>query len=119
MEADKIKTFIEDITNITEISDIFPYISFEIPKSAKDTDVLIINDLDESALCSSVHLVEFRIIWQADRTAMKIKWYADVITQSITGFHKFGYTQILLEDFSRVFLNSDERFEMVLTYKIY
>ncbi len=119
MKIQDIKDLISNIESISEIKNIFEYIGYEIPKQAQSWDVLIIGDLDEWSLCVTTHLIEFRIIWKADQTALKIKSYADLLNEKILGDHNLWFTKIISFDESRIFLNSDNRFEKVITYKFY
>ncbi len=119
MTAQEITDLVNNISGITEINDAFEYIGYEIPKQAQAWDVLVIGDLDEDGICVWTHLIEFRIIWKADQTAIKIKSYVDLLDNNILKNHNLGYSRVIKFDESRPILDSDGRFEKVITYKFY
>ncbi len=120
MKYEYIKEFISLIKQEEVITDIFEYIEFEIPKTSMDKNIMIIQDIEElSAGCGYLHLVEFRIIGKIDDTAIKLKKYSDILNDHIIWSHKFWYSDISLKSYTKVYLNADDRFEMILIYEIY
>jgi hypothetical protein len=119
MKLQEIKNFINWLKNISDINSEFGYIWYDLSRESISWNSLIFSDLDEWWNCFETNLIELRIIWWADITAFKIKELIDLLHSKLVWSRLLWFNSIQKFDESRMFFNSDNRFEKVITYKIY